>query len=130
MAIYNIPIGFKIFHLIAYSFCSNLDFRVGNDKFTRVAWVVNFTWRSVLKVILRVQLVHIADSFCSKFWTWKYQWHMSQDKCLVQSIWSLNCMGKLHLSFEIRVEVKTCAFYSSDSLMAYFGILHGGKSIR
>ena len=55
------------FLLIAYMFCLNLDFKVENEKFTRVVQVANYTQRLVLKVILRVQLQHIAYSFHLKF---------------------------------------------------------------
>ena len=64
--IWNVMPGLQ-FLLIAYSFCSNLDFRVGNEKFTSIAWVVNFTQRSVLKVIPRVQLLHISTRFARSF---------------------------------------------------------------
>ena len=62
----NVTPGLQ-FLLVTYLFCLNLDFKVENKKFTRIVWVPSFTQRLVLKVILRVQLLHIADSFCLKF---------------------------------------------------------------
>ena len=88
-----------------------------NEKFMWVAQVASFTQSWLLKVILKVILLHIPSYNCLMFWTVKCRLHISKDKNLVCGpfeVWS-----KISHLQQV-MEVRTCVLHCLDSLIIYW----------